>query len=985
MLKRRARCGSIAFGVAALAGPAGVAQAQDQAQTAQLSEIEMIVVTGSYIRGAAEDAALPIDVLTAADLEKQGSPSMVEIAKALPASQGVFGDSNQFTAGQSTGSAHLNLRGLGTLRTLVMLNGRRLAPNPAIGAGVDINLLPTAAIGRIEILKDGAAATYGSDAIAGVVNFITRENFSGLHLDGSYSYIEGSDGDYGANVAYGWRGESNSLLLTAGYRARSELPARERDWALNTLAENPQGGWSGSGSPGAYIAGATRVVDPQCQNLGGTFTGTGPDGRTGSPVSAAAATGCAFQYLAFDNLVEDEEHYQVFGQFEQDIGESTSLHFEALYAAHNVEQENSSPSYAPNQGASGGAPNYFIPIGNPGFVDLLPQLTPAQQTAITNAGGAVANALLWRPLGVGGNPLTGEGKQDQRNFDSYRFSLGLNGSIGESMNWDTSVTYSATRADVATPDMLVARLGRALAGLGGPNCTGAVAGQNGCLWFNPFSTGVAGNLVTGQQNPRGAPAPNSLEVIDWLFEDYAYELEQNVLAVDAVLSGEAGLSLPGGQLGWAFGAQYRENGYVRDANDFSDPAVMPCPQSPVNPAATCAIQSGAFSFFGPLSYYDLTQEVYAVYAELNLPLLESLNAHLAVRYEDYGSGIGDTTNPKLALRWQPFDALALRGSVSTTFRAPSATSTLSGFLSTGSAFTAQAGTYKPYDTFGNPELQPETALAFNVGMIIKAAGFTGSLDYWSFDIEDEIVTDSGTQMVRAFYDPSFDPTTFATRCIDPRYAGLRNRFTFTGAGCGSAATPNQPAIANLVRTRIQADNSETNTKVSGIDASLQYLFESVGSGDLLIGVDGTYNLEYEQGATIIEGIAVLPAGDYVGTRGTAGSLPEWKASGFVDYSFGSHNLRWTARYIADMEDTRTGQSLTTFAGIRPGDPGSVVDSILLHDVTYRARLPWEMSMTLSVLNVLDEDPSFARLDLSYDPFTGSPVGRTIKLGVSKTF
>jgi iron complex outermembrane recepter protein len=982
MLKRRPGCGAIAVGIAiALAGRAVLAQESTPATT----EIEMIVVTGSFIRGAAEDAALPIQVLTADDLQKQGSPTMLELAKALPASQGVFGDSNQFTAGQSTGSANVNLRGLGALRSLVMLNGRRLAPNPATGAGIDINLLPSAAIGRIEVLKDGAAATYGSDAVAGVVNFITREDFEGLQIDGSYSYIDGSDGDYGTNLAYGWKGESNSLLLTAGYRVRSELPARERGWALRPLDENPQGGWSGSGSPGTYIAGATRFVDPQCENLGGVFTGTGPDGRTGAPVSAAAATGCAFQYLGFDNLVEDEEHYQFFAQLDQDIGESTSLHFEALYAAHNVEAENSSPSYAPNQGASGGAPNYFIPAANPGFADLLPQLTLAQRAAITSAGGAVANALLWRPLGVGGNPLTGEGKEDQRNFDGYRFSLGLQGSAGETISWDTAVTYGVTRADISTPDMLVARLGRALAGFGGASCTGTVAGQNGCLWFNPFSTGVAANLVTGQQNPRGATALNSLEVIDWLFEDYAYELEQSVLTVDGVLAGEAGLGLPGGNIGWALGAQYRRNGYLRDANDFSDPAVTPCPQTPLNPAATCTIQSGAFSFFGPLSHYDLKQDVYSAYAELNLPLRDSLNAQVAVRHEDYGGGIGDTTNPKLALRWQPFDALVVRGSVSTTFRAPSATQTVPGFLATASAFTTQAGTYKPYDTYGNPELQPEQALAFNVGMIVKLAGFTGSLDYWSFDIEDEIATDSGTAMVRAFYDPTFDPATFATRCIDPAYAGLRSRFTFTGTGCGSAAAPNQPAIANLVRTRIQPDNSATKAKVSGIDASLQYSFEGVGPGELSIGADGTYNLEYEQGATLTEGIELLPAGDYVGTRGTAGSLPKWKASGFVDYAFGAHNLRWTARYLSDMEDTRTGQSLNTFAGIRPGDPGSVVGSTLTHDVTYRAQLPGQSMLNFSVLNVLDEDPSFARLDLSYDPFTGSPVGRAFKLGLSKTF
>src|ERR1043165_538236 len=120
--------------------------------------LEVVLVTGSYIRGTAEDAALPVDVLTAEDLEKQGAPSMGDLFKAIPAMQGITGESNQFTAGQTTGTSNVNLRGLGPTRTLVLLNGKRLAPSAAAAIGVDTNLLPAAAVGRIEVLKDGAAA-----------------------------------------------------------------------------------------------------------------------------------------------------------------------------------------------------------------------------------------------------------------------------------------------------------------------------------------------------------------------------------------------------------------------------------------------------------------------------------------------------------------------------------------------------------------------------------------------------------------------------------------------------------------------------------------------------------------------------------------------------------------------------------------------------------------------------------------------------------
>src|SRR3989337_1202514 len=120
------------------------------------------------------------------------------------------------------------------------MNGRRLAPATVGVIGYDINLLPTAAIGRIEILKDGAAATYGSDAVAGVGNFITKSGFEGMSLEAAYTYIDGSDGDYTANAAYGYKGESWDMLVAGGYRKRSELSTLDRDFISPNFADNPQ-------------------------------------------------------------------------------------------------------------------------------------------------------------------------------------------------------------------------------------------------------------------------------------------------------------------------------------------------------------------------------------------------------------------------------------------------------------------------------------------------------------------------------------------------------------------------------------------------------------------------------------------------------------------------------------------------------------------------------------------------------------------------
>jgi len=196
---------------------------------AQDSENE-IVVTGSYIRGTPETASLPVDVITAQDLAEQGSPTVTELIRNLGASAGIDGNTNQFTSNGLEGLGNVNLRGLGPSRTLVLFNGHRMVNAPyGIGesaqAFVDTNLIPANAIGRIEVLKDGAAATYGSDAIAGVVNFITRRGFQGFEFGGDYRWIDGSDGEYSLNGLWGWEsGDGNiDTLIAVGYQHRSTL------------------------------------------------------------------------------------------------------------------------------------------------------------------------------------------------------------------------------------------------------------------------------------------------------------------------------------------------------------------------------------------------------------------------------------------------------------------------------------------------------------------------------------------------------------------------------------------------------------------------------------------------------------------------------------------------------------------------------------------------------------------------------------------
>jgi iron complex outermembrane receptor protein len=309
-----------------------------QAAQQSASEVtEVVIVTGSFIRGTAEDAALPVEVIGSEELEKQGSPSALEMIKSISAMAGIVGESNQFTSGRgqaAEGTASINLRGFGAARTLVLLNGKRLASD-------DANTLPSSAIARVEVLKDGAAATYGSDAIGGVVNFITKSKFDGLELNGDYRYIEDSDGDYNAGLNWGHVGERFDAMVSANYFHRSQLLVRDRDWAITDYLRNPEGGWSGASNPTEFrplsatftpLPGTGLTVDPGCGFFGGVVTNAG--------------TQCRTQYTLWDNLVEEQNSYQVFGQLNFDVTESTTLHMEALYASTEVPHASTTPSYA---------------------------------------------------------------------------------------------------------------------------------------------------------------------------------------------------------------------------------------------------------------------------------------------------------------------------------------------------------------------------------------------------------------------------------------------------------------------------------------------------------------------------------------------------------------------------------------------------------------------------------------------------------------
>jgi iron complex outermembrane receptor protein len=980
--------------------PAGPQQAQAP-QSQEQQDADVVVVTGSILRGTPEDAALPVDVLTSDELQLQGSPSNTDIIKALPfVGATIAGDANPLGASRVQGASSINLRGLGNSRTLVLLNGRRLAP---ITSGtqtlIDTNSLPMAAVQRVEVLKDGGAATYGSDAIAGVVNFITATNYRGLEFNGNYSFIDGSDGDYTLTSRWGFGTETTDVLFSAGYTHRSELDMADRDFAYRPYLENPTG-WSTSSNPGIYSVGNTAAaavsfLDPGCEAAGGQLT----------PLAAVGtARNCLSHYIGYENLVDEQDMFHVYGQVTTDLGDHAKFNIEGLYSQINVNNVETAPSSTvlnpPSTRSTGGPATgviptrFFIPASNPGLQDLLARysaaqlgLTTAQYTSAQTVG---VNAFgNWRPLDQAGNlGYEGEGKIDHRNFTIYRISGGFSGDqiLGYNIDWDLNSTFASAEADSTGADVLVSRLQYALRGLGGPNCTpgGAVAatstpGVGPCSYFNPFSTGIQTNGLTGAANSTFVGHANTAELERWMFNDGGGVTTNETLTFEGVISGKVeGFSLPGGQIAWGVGAQYRRNRVIVTAQPLSNFLINPCTDEGLALSTCAADPRGLGGIFGPTVPRDYDQEVKGVYGEIGLPIFDNLDVQLALRTEWHDAG--DTTNPRASVRWQIIDGLALRASAQSTYRAPPAA-----FLDPSiiTQISQQIGVNRvAFDSTGNADLRPETSDNLNFGVITDFGGFSATLDYWSFKLTDQLVLEDSASLVNALF-----PATGPNNCGNPAFADLQARFTFQAGGCTT--------VANIARVRRQYTNG-AKVDASGIDLSMKYAFGQVGPGELDLGLDLTYNIEYNTDSFSQFGITLSQAFDAVGLLNVnidPRSMPQWRGQFSANYAIGDHNFRWLSHYVSSVRDQRAGTGsvndpLLPVAGFPTGTrvPGGVTTGVQwTHDFFYTWDFSDKTTFTASIVNVFDEDPPLTRNEYSYDPFTASPLGRVFKVGVRQAF
>ncbi len=967
--------------VACAASPA-LAQTEPQTEPENSPGSE-IVVTGSKLLTVGQADALPLRAITSEDLIKQGSPPLLDVIRALPEAMGSIGNSNSSQPGKGQGfegSESVNLRGLGPDRNLVLLNGKRLPL--ASGYFVNTRNIPASAIGRIEILKDAASTTYGSDAMTGVVNFITKRGFNGLEIGGDYTLIDDTEGDWRVDATFGKSGDNWDFLLSGGYQKRAQLWVKDRPWSTPPYSVNPDAGWNFSANPAQFIpvgpigpggvlaATGARAVDVGCSALGGIqpFAGF-----------------CVNNVQLWQDLVAPAKTWQVYSEFNYDFG-GTELHLEGYYSrmdaivhyppsfnqpkpiTETVLPGNINPaSYAP-----GTNPrlfnNWFVPITNPGLAAYA-GANPSQFPAGTS--GVFIPIGQWRPYLVGGNPFYGDAStpgyqgREQREF---RLSAGLKGEFSGETNWNADVTYGRNSHYLYGWDSSGVMIELALRGLGGAGCQWQTAapGSPGCLWLNPMSNAIQSAPINGVASNPGynAAVANTKELADWLMIKQERFLTSQFAEVNFGLDGALpAFDIGAGAVKWAVGGQYRWIAFEEHDSKYADRTQVPCLNSPLDiPGANVCTPTpytplGLSAAFAPT---DIKTNVFAVFAEAVLPITDNSNLTLGARYEDYGKDGGGSFNPQARAKLQLLDWLAVRGSVGTTFRAPPQSSLAP---NPTASIPTILGRATALDLVGNPDLKSERATTYSFGIMANYSGFDAAIDYYHYDIKDILTTEPQNAIVNALFP---NGAAGANNCatLDPGF--INSHFVFNG-NCSAAN------LSKVLLLRINGPKA----RFSGIDARASYRTGGVFGGALTVGGVATVTLTYAFDPFQVAGLPVAGL-DAVGklNAGTlAHTVPKWKLNGYVNYENGPFNIRWTGRYYSSYIDQR--QAATAV--------GYSIAGQFLHDVALNVELPSDINFTFAITNLFDKDPPLARLPEGYDAMTSDPLGRTFRLGLRKKF
>jgi iron complex outermembrane receptor protein len=686
------------------AGLAGAAAAQDAPAQQQL---ERITITGSSIKRVESETALPVTVMTRDQIEKTGATNVEDILRRIGANTALLSDTTQ---GAGYAQSFANLRGLGANSTLVLLNGRRLA-NFAFGtiggaSSVDLNSIPFAAIERIEVLRDGASAVYGTDAVGGVINFITRKDYDKGELTLRYGDTQKRIGgqESGASIAFGLGGlksDGYNLLLTANVKKQTKLSAIEQKWYLRGLDEIP-----GSAPPTSGRSFPGRLVDfgitpGAYANAGASFSPCDPDYNTLQTLDDKTPNGtpikrCRFIYPATQENLPDTTKADAFGRLTLDMGAESQLFFEASYArSKSIGRTAAVPidSTAGHVKPDGTYPSFALPIASKYFPrELLLSLGYTPADFDTLGGGFTEIAMRAVPVGMRTNHTLNE---------QTRLVAGATGVLG-AWDYDTGLSVSQAKGSLD--------------------------------YFNYLHEGrFIAELASGVINPFGPQDAAGLAALDRArMEGPMRRSKSTTYALDAKASRELA-TLAGGPMMLALGADLRKE----KADD-----------RPVNADYEQGLHIGGE---GTVPRTQASRSIYAVFGELSMPFAKGWEATVKARYDHY-SDFGNTFNPGLSLRFQPSKEVLLRASAGTGFRAPTlwdvhspmaftntANSLLDPDCPAGHASDPRCETQFNVRLSSDPALKPEKSRQYALGAVFEPVrNLSVALDYWHIQKKDQI-------------------------------------------------------------------------------------------------------------------------------------------------------------------------------------------------------------------------------------------------------
>lgn len=769
----------------------GEAVSQTQSTASSDEPIATVVVTGSNIRRSGSDAPNPVQILSREELETSGKVTVADVLRSVSANTGNATNETS-NSGWASGAAGIGLRGLSQKNTLVLLNGRRLANYgfPANGLSdtfVNLNALPMVAVERIDVLKDGASAVYGSDAVAGVVNIITRENYQGFETGGSFSTTDAGGLDTQRARFLGGIGDKNSdgynVLFSFEAYDRERLDQDQRELTRSGIyTDQPGGRWNGWTAKGArfLVNGASvPLLDAQ---------GNCPEGMqltASAPIDGLPGNTCAINLAPYTTLIPSTERYQGYINGTLRINDDIDAFGEVIYShIRGASIFGSSPYFTLENGR-------FALNADTGLAEPVPAVLPANNP--------------YNPYGVNTQIEytffdLGQSVKTNRS-DAYRVVAGVRGR-SERWDWEASA-FSARSKEEET-----------------------VSGGFANRW------GLFAALADGSYNLHD-PASTPQSVIDSIRLSTVRPADSRLKGVDFKITGNL-FDLPAGSVGFAAGAEWREEEIV-SRNPWQIDAGLQ-----IRPA---------------IAEVNGKRDVAAAYAELNIPVLSTVELQLAGRGDRY-SDFGSAFSPKASLRWQPLDLLAVRGAASRGFRAPS--------LSENSASTniSYGSVVDPYDpdvpgsrqnptffTVGNSDLDPERTHSYNLGVVLTPwRGSSLSVDWYRIELDNLIGTDNNATIV------------------------LNNR----------PEDVIRDARGKLVSVYNRYQNlSELRT--SGIDVELRHRWQTENIGEFGVTAAYTHVHDYRRPQTIGG-----PLVDYAGSNlGASFSLPRNKATTTVEWNIAS--------------------------------------------------------------------------------------------------